>query len=149
MNQRLGKLVSLKGCEGHQAPKYKKWFKVISLSSGNLPSIFLFAAWLHSFLVAPRRSSLTALPTSALASPPPPPDLPPPPALAPITATRHLRRPLPRPPPPPEPQPRAIAGAKFSSRHHSRSSSSPPPSRGYFCVFYSYSQRSLFNCHRN
>jgi hypothetical protein len=32
MNQRLSKLVSLNGCEGHQAPKYKRWFKVISLS---------------------------------------------------------------------------------------------------------------------
>jgi hypothetical protein len=32
MNQRLSKLVSPNGCDGHQAPKYKKWFKVISLS---------------------------------------------------------------------------------------------------------------------
>jgi hypothetical protein len=32
MNQRLGKLVSVNGCDGHQAPKYKKWFKDISLS---------------------------------------------------------------------------------------------------------------------
>jgi hypothetical protein len=32
VNQRLGKLVSPNGCEGHQAPKYKKWFKAISLS---------------------------------------------------------------------------------------------------------------------
>jgi hypothetical protein len=31
MNQRLGKLVSPNGCEVHQAPKYKKWFKAISL----------------------------------------------------------------------------------------------------------------------
>jgi hypothetical protein len=33
VNQRLGKLVSLNGYEGHQAPKYKKWFKAISLST--------------------------------------------------------------------------------------------------------------------
>jgi hypothetical protein len=32
VNQRLGKLVSANGCDGHQAPKYKKWFKAISLS---------------------------------------------------------------------------------------------------------------------
>jgi hypothetical protein len=33
VNQRLGKLVSPKGCGGHQAPnQYEKWFKVISLS---------------------------------------------------------------------------------------------------------------------
>ena len=32
VNQRLGKLVSPNGCDGHQAPKYKKWFKAISLS---------------------------------------------------------------------------------------------------------------------
>jgi hypothetical protein len=32
VNQRLGKLVSPNGCYGHQAPKYKKWFKAISLS---------------------------------------------------------------------------------------------------------------------
>jgi hypothetical protein len=32
VNQRLGKLVSSNGCEGHQAPKYKKWFKAISVS---------------------------------------------------------------------------------------------------------------------
>jgi hypothetical protein len=34
VNQRLGKLVSPSGCDGHQAPKYKKWFKAISLSAG-------------------------------------------------------------------------------------------------------------------
>jgi hypothetical protein len=33
VNQRLGKLVSSNGCEGQQAPKYKKWFKTISLSA--------------------------------------------------------------------------------------------------------------------
>jgi hypothetical protein len=33
VNQRLGKLVSPNGCDGYQAPKYKKWFKAISLSS--------------------------------------------------------------------------------------------------------------------
>jgi hypothetical protein len=32
VNQRLGKLVSLNGCDGHQAPKDKKWFMAISLS---------------------------------------------------------------------------------------------------------------------
>jgi hypothetical protein len=32
VNQRLDKLVSPNGCDGHQAPKYKKWFKAISLS---------------------------------------------------------------------------------------------------------------------
>jgi hypothetical protein len=32
VNQRLGKLVSPNGCDGHQAPKNKKWFKAISLS---------------------------------------------------------------------------------------------------------------------
>jgi hypothetical protein len=32
VNQRLDKLVSPNGCEGHQALKYKKWFKAISLS---------------------------------------------------------------------------------------------------------------------
>jgi hypothetical protein len=31
VNERLGKLVCLNGCEGHQAPKYKKWFMAISL----------------------------------------------------------------------------------------------------------------------
>jgi hypothetical protein len=33
VNQRLGKLVSSNGCDGHQAPKYNKWFKAISLST--------------------------------------------------------------------------------------------------------------------
>jgi hypothetical protein len=37
VNQRLGKLISLNGCEGHQALECKKWFKVISLSEHNLP----------------------------------------------------------------------------------------------------------------
>jgi hypothetical protein len=35
MNQRLGKLVNPNGCDGHQTPKYKKWFKVISLSAAS------------------------------------------------------------------------------------------------------------------
>jgi hypothetical protein len=32
VNQKLGKLVSSNGCDGHQTPKYKEWFKAISLS---------------------------------------------------------------------------------------------------------------------
>jgi hypothetical protein len=35
VNQRLDKLVSPNDCEGHQAPKYKKWFKIISLLGAN------------------------------------------------------------------------------------------------------------------
>jgi hypothetical protein len=39
VNQRLGKLVSPNGCDGHQAPKYKKWFKAISLSMRRLSTL--------------------------------------------------------------------------------------------------------------
>jgi hypothetical protein len=40
VNQRLGKLVSTNGCDGHQAPKYRKWFKAISLSISLLGVFF-------------------------------------------------------------------------------------------------------------
>jgi hypothetical protein len=51
LNQRLGKLFSPNGCEGHQAPKYKKWFKGISLSEGAHSSAWIPIGRLESDLV--------------------------------------------------------------------------------------------------